>query len=656
MGIMEETKKVGWHDVFSVAIAAAMFIFITVLSNYTQARLQNMIIIREKMRYRELKVIRADRQVPVSICEIVVGDVIPLESGDEVPADGILICGCSSLAIDKSRVTGESMTFDEDSRKPFLQSGWKVTQGSATMLVNGVGKFTELGRLRASAYSKDTEKRKNKTHLQVLLKEVATFMGAVGFMVAAIVAYVVWIRGFFTGDSSNGSREPGSTLEEVIRISIIAVAIFVVSLPEVLPLAFNISRLSSMKNMKADNASVRRPAVCETMAVCNDVVCDKTGITLDNVDDVREGIKESVEKLQTAGIKVRLVTHDNPQTAKAIAMECGILTSNGSDASEVNLIVEGEVFRELPDSEREELAEKILVMPRSTPDDKLLLVRALRKRGKVVAVTGSVSNDARALQEADIGLAMGVQATEVVKESSDIIILDGNFATVVKCFRWGRSMHEKVLRVMQQQLTANIVAVTINCLAAVYYGHIPLNAVQFVWVNVIIFGLGPLVLATEYPAERLMDEPPIDRGQPLIKYIRWKRLLIQVLYQIIALLVINFQGGSLLKNYTRDHATKVKNTMIFNTFVICQISIEFGVRKTGILDHPLKWITANSVFLGIVGIILVIQFIIIEFLGKAFFVVRLDWKEWQFSLTLGIVELFFALLLFVKHLTQRNHH
>ncbi|XP_024192321.2 calcium-transporting ATPase 5, plasma membrane-type [Rosa chinensis] len=335
-------------------------------------------------------------------------------------------------------------------------------------------------------------------------------------------------------------------------------------------------------------------------------------------------------------------------------MECGILASDRSDASEV--IFEGEAFRQLSDSQREDLAEKILVMRLSTPDDKLLLVQALRKREKVVAVTGSVISDAGALQEADIGLAIGEQATEVVKESSDIIILDGNFATVAKGFKWGRSMHEKVLRVMQQQLTANIVAVTINCLAAVYYGHIPLNAVQFVWVNVIIFGLGPLVLATEYPAERLMDEPPIDRGQPLIKYIRWKRLLIQVLYQIIALLVINFQGGSLLKNYTRDHATKVKNTMIFNTFVICQISIEFGVRKTGILDHPLKWITANSVFLGIVGIILVIQFIIIEFLGKAFFIVRLDWKEWQFSLTLGIVELFFALLLFVKHLTQRNHH
>ncbi|XP_024192500.1 calcium-transporting ATPase 10, plasma membrane-type isoform X2 [Rosa chinensis] len=840
MGILEETKKLGWHDVFSVAIAAAMFILITVLSEYIQARQFQHMIIREEIRNIKLKVIRAGRQVVVSNCDIVVGDVLPLKTGDEVPADGILIRG-RSLAIDKSRVTGESKIFHKDSRNPFLRSGWKVEHGSATMLVTGVGKCTESGILRANTYSKDTE---NKTPLQVLLREVATFMGAVGFMGAAIVAYVVWFRDFFTGDNSNGSPEPGSTLEEVIRISTIAVAIFVVALPEMLPSAFNISRLSTMKKMKADNALVRRPAVCETMALCSDALCDKTGITLNQMtvseayagekkinfadstsnlspilssllvegiaqntsgslsvlgasgspidrailhwgvklgmnfddimsqspvlqvlpfssekkrggvaldlthgrvhvhwkgaaegvlasctryigandqvlpmddekltffqkaiedmasgglhcvaiayrslelenvlinsngqlaqwelpeddlillaivgmkDDSQPGIKDSVEILQRAGIKVRLVTHDNPQTAKAIAKECSILASDGSDVTEENLI-EGKVFRELSDSQREGLAEKILVMARSSPNDKLLLVQALQKRGKIVAVTGYVSNDAHALHEADIGLAMGIQRTEVVKESSDIIILDDNFATVAKCFRWGRSMHEKVLKVMQQQLTANIVAVTINCMAAVYYRYIPLNAVQFVWVNLIIFGLGPLALATESPADHLMNVPPIDRGQTLIKYIQWKRLLTQVLYQIIALLVINFQGGSLLQNYTRDHATKVKNTMIFNTFVVCQISIEFGVRKTGIVDHPWKWITANSVFLGIVGIILLIQFIIIEFLGKAFFIVRLDWKEWQFSLTLGIVELLFALLLFLKHLVQRNHN
>ncbi|KAK9931473.1 hypothetical protein M0R45_018747 [Rubus argutus] len=658
MGILEETGKLGWRDIFSVAIAAAIFILFTgsaAISDYTQDRqLQHMIkeFKRNNIQMIQSKeVIRVGQPVLVSIGEIVVGDVIPLKSGDEVPADGIFI-GAQSLSIDKSRITGESTIFHKDSTRPFLRSGWRVADGSGTMLVTAVGKFTESGNIMASTNSKDADK---KAPLQVLLKEVSTFMGAVGFLVAVVVASVVWSRGYLTGDNLNGSHPiPGDALEEVIKISLIAVPIFVVAVTEVLLLSYDLILLSSMKKINADKALVRRPAAYATMAFCNNLICDKIAIVEDE-GGCKSGIKEAMKLYQSAGIKVLMVTHDNLQTAKAIAMECGILGSEASDVSGENL-VEGKVFRELPDSDRERKADNILVMAESSPQDKLLLVQALRKRGKVVAVTGYVTDDAHALHEADIGLAMGSQGTEFVKENSDIIILDDNLATVAKVFIWGRSVHEKVLKVMQQQLTANGVAVAINCMAAVYYRHIPLNAVQFVWVNLIIFGLGPLTLATEPPADHLMSRPPIDQGQPCIKYMPWMRLLMKVGYQIIALLVINFQAKSLLKNYTSDHATKVKNTMIFNTFVSCQISIQFGARKTGILDSPLYWVTSNSVFLGIMGIILAIQFIIIEFLGKTFFIVRLNWNEWQFSLTLGLGEVFFAMLLFAKYLSQRNNH
>ncbi|RVW83722.1 Calcium-transporting ATPase 9, plasma membrane-type [Vitis vinifera] len=128
--------------------------------------------------------------------------------------------------------------------------------------------------------------------------------------------------------------------------------------------------------------------------------------------------------------EVRMITGDNLQTAKAIALECGILPSE-ADATEPN-IIEGRAFRVLSEREREQVAKKILVMGRSSPNDKLLLVQALRKAGEVVAVTGDGTNDAPALHEADIGLSMGIQGTEVAKESSDIIILDDNFASVVK--------------------------------------------------------------------------------------------------------------------------------------------------------------------------------------------------------------------------------
>ncbi|KAI7747084.1 hypothetical protein M8C21_002520 [Ambrosia artemisiifolia] len=125
-----------------------------------------------------------------------------------------------------------------------------------------------------------------------------------------------------------------------------------------------------------------------------------------------------------------MVTGDNLRTARAIALECGILESI-VDATEPNLI-EGKTFRALSEAQRLEVADKISVMGRSSPNDKLLLVQALRKRGHVVAVTGDGTNDAPALHEADIGLAMGIQGTDVAKESSDIIILDDNFASVVK--------------------------------------------------------------------------------------------------------------------------------------------------------------------------------------------------------------------------------
>ncbi|XWS28168.1 hypothetical protein CRYUN_Cryun25bG0042600 [Craigia yunnanensis] len=231
-------------------------------------------------------------------------------------------------------------------------------------------------------------------------------------------------------------------------------------------------------------------------------------------DPCRPGVKDSVQLCQKAGVKVRMVTGDNPKTAKAIALECGILQSE-ADASEPNLI-EGKVFRELSDSRREEVAEKISVMGRSSPNDKLLLVQALRKRGHVVAVTGDGTNDAPALHEADIGLAMGIQGTEVAKENSDIIILDDNFASVVKVVRWGRSVYANIQKFIQFQLTVNVAALVINVVAAVSSGDVPLNAVQLLWVNLIMDTLGALALATEPPTDHLMHRPPVGRRYEIL--------------------------------------------------------------------------------------------------------------------------------------------
>ncbi|MED6149994.1 Calcium-transporting ATPase 8, plasma membrane-type, partial [Stylosanthes scabra] len=353
-------------------------------------------------------------------------------------------------------------------------------------------------------------------------------------------------------------------------------------------------------------------------------------------DPCRPGVKDSVELCQKAGVKVKMVTGDNVKTAKAIAVECGILNSI-AEATEPT-IIEGKTFRALTDAQRDEIAEAISVMGRSSPNDKLLLVQALRRTGHVVAVTGDGTNDAPALHEADIGLAMGIQGTEVAKESSDIIILDDNFASVVKVVRWGRSVYANIQKFIQFQLTVNVAALVINVVAAVSSGDVPLNAVQLLWVNLIMDTLGALALATEPPTDHLMDRPPVGRREPLITNIMWRNLLIQAMYQVSVLLVLNFRGRSIL-GLTHDennHAIKVKNTLIFNAFVLSQIFNEFNARKPDEFNI-FSGVTKNYLFMGIVGLTVVLQVIIIEFLGKFTSTVRLNWKQWLISVIIGFI-------------------
>ncbi|XP_021815880.1 calcium-transporting ATPase 8, plasma membrane-type-like isoform X3 [Prunus avium] len=640
MGLVTKGTRFGyWEEGGNVAVVVMVNIIVKAICKYSQSLIHN---VKEEGRNMKV-VVRGGKQVEVSICDIVVGDVIPLNIGDQVPAYGILITA-QSLSIDTSRVNGDNniVSFHASSGASRLKPGSEIADGSGTMLVTSVGICTK------SELSQDIG---NKTTLEEVLNEVATSIGNVGLAAAFIVMMVLLLRWFMYLVLIFGVKtKPRDVIEEVNQIIIIAFNIAVAAVPQGLPLAVTLTIFSATKRMVADNAFVRRPFACVTMAVVKNILCDKTVLTL-NEDRCQPGVKEWVQLCQRDGVKVRMVTRDNLQTAKAIGLECGILDSD-ADATMPNHLFDGREFGELTDDrQRQECAKRIKVMAWCSPDVKLLFVQALKQSGEMVAVTGYVTEDAHALQQADIGLAMDIRGTEVAKESSDIIILDDSFATCVKAFKWGRSVHANIIKFMQLQLTVNVVALTTNFMAAVFYGHVPLNAVQVLWVNLIIVALVPLSLVTKPPADELMLGHLVKPGQPLKRYVKWKRLVFQGMYQIVAILIINFQGRSLLKSYNRGHAIKVKNTMIFNTFVVCQIIHQVEARKKGILSKPKKWITSNYLFMGIAGTIL---FIVIEFLGKAFSTVALNQKEWQFSLTLGFAEMLFAIILFVKYLTHRN--
>ncbi|KAI3513987.1 hypothetical protein L1887_12285 [Cichorium endivia] len=353
-------------------------------------------------------------------------------------------------------------------------------------------------------------------------------------------------------------------------------------------------------------------------------------------DPCQPGVRDAVQLCVKAGVKVRMVTGDHLQTARAIALECGILGSN-ADAKEPNLI-QGESFRAMSERQRIQVADRILVMGRSSPCDKLLLVQALRKRGHVVAVTGWQTNDAPALHEADIGLAMGIQGTEVAKESSDIVILDDNFASVVKVVRWGRSVYANIQKFIQFQVTVIVAALLINVVAAVSSGDVPLNAVQLLWVNLIMATLGVLALTTEPPTDHLMDQLPVNHRESPVTKIMWRNSFIQALYQMSVLLVLNFRGKELLhsKHNTDAHATKETKTLIFNAFVFAQIFNGFNARRPHEINI-FKGITKDRLFIGIVGLTVVLQVVIIMFLGKFTTTVRLSWQLWLFSIAIGFI-------------------
>lgn len=181
-------------------------------------------------------------------------------------------------------------------------------------------------------------------------------------------------------------------------------------------------------------------------------------------------------------------------------------------------------------------------------------------------------------------------------------------------------------------------ALVINVVAAVSSGDVPLNAVQLLWVNLIMDTLGALALATEPPTDHLMDRSPVGRREPLITNIMWRNLLIQAMYQVSVLLVLNFRGISILglEHQPTEHAIKVKNTLIFNAFVICQIFNEFNARKPDEYNI-FKGVTRNYLFMGIVGFTVVLQVIIVEFLGKFTTTTRLNWKQWLISVAIGFI-------------------
>ncbi|KAJ8638305.1 hypothetical protein MRB53_012572 [Persea americana] len=354
-------------------------------------------------------------------------------------------------------------------------------------------------------------------------------------------------------------------------------------------------------------------------------------------DPVRPGVRESVAICRSAGITVRMVTGDNINTAKAIAQECGILTDEG-------LAIEGPELRGKNLEEMIELIPKIQVMARSSPLDKHALVKHLRTMfNEVVAVIGDGTNDAPALHEADIGLAMGIAGTEVAKESADVIILDDSFSTIVAAAKWGRSVYINIQKFVQFQLTVIVVALIVNFSSACLTGNALLTAVQLLWVNMIMDTLGALALATEPPQDDLMKREPIRRRGGFISNVMWRNILGQALYQFVVIWYLQTRGKWSFQLAGPD-ADLILNTLIFNAFFFCQVFNEISSREMEKIN-VFKGMLKNYVFVGVLTCTVAFQVIIIEFFGDFANTTPLTSAQWFLSIFIGFLGMPIAVII-----------
>ncbi|KAK1980057.1 calcium-translocating P-type ATPase [Colletotrichum cereale] len=347
-------------------------------------------------------------------------------------------------------------------------------------------------------------------------------------------------------------------------------------------------------------------------------------------DPVRAGVPKAVEDCRIASVSVKMVTGDNVETAKAIARDCGILTEKG-------LVMEGIEFRRMDDRERVAIVRDLCVLARSSPEDKRILVKALRSLGEVVAVTGDGTNDAPALKSADVGFSMGITGTEVAKEASDIILMDDNFSSIVKAMAWGRAINDAVKKFLQFQVTVNITAVILTFVTAVgSESQEPvLNAVQLLWVNLIMDTFAALALATDPPTESMLHRKPEAKTAALINTPMWKMIIGQSVFQLIVTLILHFARPAGINNYPEIQ----RKTLVFNVFVFMQIFKLINSRRIDNKLNIFEGITKNKLFALMMAIMAGGQVLIVFFGGAAFKVEPLNGPQWAISIVLGFLSI-----------------
>ena len=387
-------------------------------------------------------------------------------------------------------------------------------------------------------------------------------------------------------------------------------------------------------------------------------------------DNNREDVPEAIRKCHHAGITVRMVTGDNINTAIAISKDVGIIephqageckniaayyrkfvqekpdeAQRGIQTGENPIALEGEIFRvicggitknpgkdggmviTLNNKEAfKHTVQRLKVIARASPEDKFILVFGLKELGNIVAVTGDGTNDAPALRQAHVGFAMGIRGTDIAKDAADVVLLDDSFSSIVTACKYGRNIYDCIRKFVQFQLTTNVVAVFMTFLGGIILKDSPLNAIQMLWVNLIMDSFASLALATEDPTDALLDRKPYSRDASILTPMMILNIFSQAIFQIIVLTVIIFYGDYLfgvpsdreLEHFMWNNVNGYHFTIFFNIFVFMQVFNSINARKLQKDEYNVfTGIFGNWLYLLIQTIIVVGQIILVTFGGRA---------------------------------------
>ena len=336
-------------------------------------------------------------------------------------------------------------------------------------------------------------------------------------------------------------------------------------------------------------------------------------------DPVREDVPAAVGRCLEAGISVKIVTGDTPATAREIARQIG-LWDDAVDGERNHIT--GADFAAATDEELLDRVQELKIMSRARPLDKQRLVRLLQQRGEVVAVTGDGTNDAPALNFANVGLSMG-SGTSVAKDASDITLLDDSFTSIATAVMWGRSLYRNIQRFVLFQLTINFVAILICFIGALFGTEMPLTVVQILWVNIIMDTFAAMAMASLPPSEEVMRDKPRARDEFIIS--RGMARTIVTCGGVMAVVLLGMLFGWTL----RDGDLSIRQlTIFFSTFVFLQFWNMFNAKGFETRHSVFTGLKGCREFFLILAAIGIGQFLIVEFGGQVFRTVPLSWKEW----------------------------